>query len=72
MIATSLYFSRGMIGSIRRDSHSTDQACTTVFGMWLESLEGLREPRTWDTVVKVLKDASLGALAAELDSVLSE
>ena len=42
-----------------------------VFNVWLGGKEGLREPKTWVTVVSVLKEADLGTLAGELNSVLS-
>ena len=73
-IGIRLYFNGSMIGSIRRDSNFlTEEACATVFIMWLDmEMEGLRQPRTWDTVVKVLKESGLGELSEELNSVLSE
>ena len=62
-----------MIKSVQRDSHYlTEQACVALFSMWLEGKEGLRQPRTWGTIIKVLKESDLGELSEELDSVLSE
>ena len=73
MIATRLHFDRNMIGAIRRDASSQVQhACTTVFNTWLEGKEGLREPKTWATVVAVLKEADFGTLSGELNAILSD
>ena len=72
-IATRFYFDGNMIGAIRRDTHyQVEQACTTVFNVWLGGKEGLREPKTWATVVAVLKEANLTQLASELNSILSD
>ena len=60
-----------MIGAIRRDTHfQAEDACRTVFMIWLGGKEGLREPKTWATVVSVLKEADLGKLSGELNSIL--
>ena len=62
-----------MIRAIRRDTHyQVEQACATVFNVWLGGKEGLREPKTWATVVAVLKEADLAPLASELNSILSD
>ena len=72
-IAMRLYFDGNTIDSVRRDSHyQTERACSSVFEIWLNGKEGLRTPREWSTVVKVLKEADLGELSKELDSVLSD
>ena len=71
-IATRLYFDGNTIGAVRRDTHyQVEQACTSVFNIWLEGKDGLREPKTWTTVADVLKEADLGTLSDELKSVLS-
>ena len=70
-IATRLYFDGNTIEGIRRDTHyQVEQACTSVFSVWLGGREGLREPITWATVVAVLKEADLGVLSDDLNSVL--
>ena len=72
-IATRLYFDGNTIGAIRRDTHyQVEDACKTVFNVWLGGKEGLREPKTWATVVRVLKEADLGVLSGELNSVLTD
>ena len=48
-----------------------EEACRKVFSMWLGGSEGLREPKTWATVVDVLKEADLGVLSDDLNSILS-
>ena len=47
-----------------------EEACRTVFSEWLGGKEGLREPKTWATVVTILKEADLGVLSDELNSIL--
>ena len=70
-IATRLHFEGHMIEQIWTDSkHDTFRACQTIFTKWLDGLEGLRTPRTWDTVIKALKEADLGQLADDLKKVL--
>ena len=72
-IAIRLYFEQNRISQIWTDSQSnTGQACCSVFGQWLEGKDGLRTPRTWRTVIKVLKESDLGQLADELKEVLQE
>ena len=67
-IATRLYFNGSMISQIRNDSQNNMQgACRNVFIKWLEGENGLREPRTWDTVIEVLKEAGLGQLAKDVE-----
>ena len=72
-IATRLYFKSGMIEQVKRDNFSnTQQACRSVFSEWLSGVDGLRVPRTWKTVVKILKEADLGQLAEDLETALTE
>jgi hypothetical protein len=71
-IALRLYFDGNKIKAIQRDVHfQTEEACRTVFNLWLEGTKGLRERRTWATVVDVLKEADLITLSEELNSILS-
>ena len=49
-----------------------EEACRRVFNIWLGGREGLREPKTWATVVDVLKEADLGVLSGELNAILSD
>ena len=70
-IALRLYFRGNTIAAIRRDTHfQVEDACRTVFNMWLGGKEGWREPITWATVVDVLKEVDLGVLSDELKSIL--
>ena len=71
-VAKRLYFNVSMINSIRKNPNSeTVEKCCAVFEKWLEGADGLRNPLTWATVVTILKEADLGTLSEELDSVLS-
>ena len=69
-VATRLYFPADAIEVISRDSyHQCDSACRTMFSRWLDG-EG-REPRTWGTLVTVLKEADLSSVANELEKLIS-
>ena len=71
-IATRLYFEGGATNQISQNSHEdTNQACSTMFSKWLEGENELRTPRTWETVIKALKEAELGQLAEDLETVLT-
>lgn len=71
-IATRLHFEGFSIASIERDCpHSVESACTKVFTYWLDGNEELREPRTWSTVIKVLKEAELSELALKVEDILA-
>lgn len=61
-----------MIIQTKHDNQDMHGACRQVFIKWLNGENGLREPRTWDTVIEVLKEASLGQLAQDLEIVLSK
>jgi hypothetical protein len=72
-IATRLYFDGNMIDKVENDAYfRAEEACRRVFNMWLGGREGLREPKTWATVVDVLKEADLGVLSGELNAILSD
>ena len=72
-IATRLYFKGNVIASIKKNSNfQVEPACTEVFERWLNGTDGLRTPVTWATVVQVLREADLGALSIELNSILSD
>ena len=72
-VATRLYFNVSIIKSIRKNPNpqTAEERCAAVFEKWLEGADGLRKPLTWATVVTILKEADLGTLSEELDSVLS-
>ena len=70
-IATRLYFEGNTISQIWTESQNNQLgACRSVFTEWLSGKEGLRTPRTWSTVIKVLQEAHLGQLADELKEIL--
>lgn len=70
-IATRLFFDGNTILQIWKDSqNNTLWACWRVFTKWLEGKEGLRTPRTWDTVIIALKEADFGQLADDLGEAL--
>lgn len=71
-LAIRLYFDESKIEQIRTDSHGTVSACRTVFSEWLQGKQGLRAPRTWDTVIAVLQEADLGQLADDLKEIFAE
>ena len=72
-VATRLYFEGFSISSIKRDnSQSVEGACRAVFIDWLGGMEQLREPKTWRTVIKVLKEADMSELAIRLEDVLTQ
>lgn len=72
-IATRLHFEQNRISRIWTDSQSnTERACRSVFSIWLDGKDGLRTPRTWGTVINVLKESDLSQLAEELKEVLQE
>ena len=72
-IATRFYFDGNMIDIVKRNAPTqAEEACRRVFSMWLGGKEGLREPKTWATVVSVLKEVDLGVLSDDLNSILSD
>ena len=71
-IATRLHFDGGMITQIFNDSQNNmKRACQITFTIWLGGTSGQREPRTWDTVIKALREADLGQLAKDLETVFT-
>ena len=69
-IAMRLHFEGGMITQIFNESQNYMQrACRITFTKWLEGMSGLREPKTWGTVIEVLKEADLGQLAKDLETL---
>ena len=70
-VATRFYFEGFRISTIKRDNiQSVEGACRSVFIDWLGGIKHLREPRTWRTVIKVLKEADLSELATKLEEFL--
>ena len=68
-IATRLHFKGHEIMCIKRDNHfQTEDACRAMFTKWLEGK--CRKPTNWDTVIKVLKEVSLGEIVQDLKQVL--
>ena len=69
-VATRLHFDGAHISRIRQDSHlQAESACRIVFTEWLQG-KG-REPKTWNTVIEVLKEMKLSELAHNLEDVLA-
>ena len=68
-IATRLYFEICDISRIKKDNNECDAACQTVFVEWLNGRG--REPITWNTLIKVLNEAGLAELAADIKLILS-
>ena len=68
--AIRLQFKGHVIETIRHDSHfQAEPACQSMFSKWLEGVG--REPRTWRTVVEVLKEIGLRVAANELHKALT-
>ena len=62
-----------MMDVVETNAHfRAEEACRSVFSIWLGGREGLREPKTWATVVNVLKEVDLGVLSDDLNSILSD
>ena len=70
-MALRLHFDDNMISQIRTESQNNEfHACQSVFSKWLDGKKGLRQPRTWGTVIDILKEADLCQLAEDLEQVL--
>ena len=70
-VATRLYFDGNMISRIWIESQNDQlRACRNAFTQWLDGNERLCTPRTWKTVIEVLKEAGLGQLANDLTGAL--
>ena len=73
-VATSLYFQLHEIRIIKSDCPSQcEVACQRVFQKWLASTaeDGLRQPVTWNTLVKVLTETYFSEVATELITVIT-
>ena len=69
-VALRLHFEHHDITRIERDHHQQSVlACQTVFGEWLEG-KG-RQPTSWDTLIKALREAGLSEIVSDLECVLS-
>ena len=70
-LATRLYFKFDDIKRIEKDySSQAVNACRQVMGEWLGG-KG-REPVTWATLIKVLNEAGLSQLSADLEDILDD
>ena len=70
-VAIRLYFDGNMIAQVWTESQNDQlRACRSVFTQWLDGLEKLRTPRTWQTVMDVLREAGLCQLANDLEEAL--
>ena len=68
-IALRLHFSGHDISRIERDhKDSVVRACRTMFSEWLEG-KG-RQPITWNTLIKALKEADHSELAREVETII--
>ena len=68
-VALRLHFKGHDITRIQRDCHyQTGPACQTVFSEWLEG-KG-RQPASWDTLIKALREAGLSDIVSDLECVL--
>ena len=68
-VADRLYFKNYDINRIERANHSRKvSACRAMFNEWLNG-EG-RQPATWNTLIKVLREANLSEIVSDLKDVL--
>ena len=68
-VALRLHFEGHDIARIKRDCHyQAGPACQTVFSEWLRG-KG-RQPTSWDTLIKALREAGLPDVASDLGHVL--
>ena len=68
-VALRLHFKGHDITRIKRDCHyQTSLACQTVLSEWLEG-KG-RQPTSWGTLIKALREAGLPVVAGDLEHIL--
>ena len=68
-VALSLHFEASDVSRIERDNHQQSvQASRVVFSEWLEGRG--RQPTTWGTLIKALKEAGLQTVANDLERIL--
>ena len=68
-VGLSLHFEASDISRIERDNHQQSvQASRVVFSEWLEGRG--RQPTTWGTLIKALKEAGLQTVANDLERIL--
>ena len=51
---------------------TTGSACREVFKRWLEATNDPRVPKTWETVVKVVRILSNHKLAGDIEAILKD
>ena len=69
-LATRLHFESHDVSRIRKDYHLRSfDACQTVLIEWLDGRG--RQPTTWGTLIKALKEADMSELASDLELALS-
>ena len=68
-VATRLYFDPRDIDRIKEDTRQNSiPACSQVFKEWLEG-KG-RQPTTWETAIKAIKEAEFSEVATKLDIII--
>lgn len=71
-LAIHLNFDSSRICSIGWNSQfKMKDACMSVLAEWLGGVRGSRQPTTWATLVKALKEVDLDDLSKELKSILN-
>lgn len=69
-VATRLCFEGHNIQRIKRDdNNSCTEACRTMFIEWLNG-KG-RKPVTWETLIKVLKEAGFSEIASDIEHLFN-
>lgn len=75
LVATLLGFENGEITSLRRDFSDACERITAVLEQWLDNARNLpnasKYPKSWQGLVKLLKDAELSEVAGDLETALS-
>jgi hypothetical protein len=63
---------QGEISTIEHDHRQEYSCITAVFGRWFENAPNARDyPKSWQGLIKLLKDVELGQVAEELKKALS-
>ena len=75
LVATLLGFENGEVTSLRRDFSDACERITAVLERWLDNARNLpnasKYPKSWQGLVKLLKDTELSEVADDLETALS-
>ena len=71
-LAYTLRFSPAVVRTVERDAKDCTAACVEVLYRWVSGAEGTRQPVSWATLIKCLRDCDFVMLARDLENALSE